>query len=54
LIDDSILNKFDDPLVASAVPTTTIIDKNGRVAIRIAGEVHRESLTALLQKLSTE
>jgi putative copper export protein len=54
LIDDSILYKFDDPLVASAVPTTTVIDKNGRVAIRIAGEVHRESLTSLLQKLSAE
>jgi len=54
LIDDSILYKFDDPLMTSAIPTTTIIDKNGRVAIRIAGEVHRESLTALLQKLSAE
>jgi thiol-disulfide isomerase/thioredoxin len=47
LIDDSVLTKFDGTLLPNAIPTTLVIDNNGRVAARISGE----TTVALLQEV---
>ncbi len=54
LIDDSILIGFRGSLPANAIPTTVVIDKNGRVAARISGQVTVASLTKLIEQVSSE
>ena len=54
LIDDSILIGFHNSLVANAIPTTIVIDKKGRVAARISGEITVASLTDLINRVSAE
>lgn len=54
LADDSILLGFHNSLVANAIPTTVVIDKNGKVAARISGEITVASLTDLITKVSAE
>lgn len=54
LIDDSILVGFRGTLSANAIPTTLVIDKNGRVAARISGAVTVASLSNLIEKISAE
>lgn len=54
LIDDSILMGFHNSLIPNAIPTTVVIDKRGRVAARISGEITVASLTDLINKVSTE
>ena len=54
LIDDSILIGFHESLIANAIPTTVIIDKNGKVAARISGEITVASLTNLLIKIGQQ
>jgi len=54
LIDDSILVGFRKSLPANAIPTTVIIDRNGRVAARISGGVTVASLTQLIEEVSAE
>jgi thiol-disulfide isomerase/thioredoxin len=54
LVDDSILMGFHNSLVANAIPTTVVIDKNGRVAARISGEITVASLTDLIVRVSAE
>jgi len=54
LIDDSILMGFHNSLVANAIPTTVLIDKKGRVAARISGELTVASLTDLINRVSAE
>jgi thiol-disulfide isomerase/thioredoxin len=54
LIDDSILLGFRDSLPANAIPTTAVIDKNGKVAGRILGEVTVASLSKLIERVSSE
>lgn len=54
LIDDSILLGFRNSLIANAIPTTLVIDKNGKVAARISGEITIASLTDLIKRVSKE
>jgi hypothetical protein len=54
LIDDSILMGFHDSLIPNAIPTTVVIDKKGRVAARISGELTVASLTDLINRVSAE
>jgi DsbE subfamily thiol:disulfide oxidoreductase len=54
LIDDSILIGFSKSLPANAIPTTVIIDRNGKVASRVSGVVTVASLTALIEEVRAE
>ena len=54
LVDDSILMGFHNSLVANAIPTTVVIDKRGKVAARISGEITVASLTDLINRVSAE
>jgi thiol-disulfide isomerase/thioredoxin len=54
LIDDSILLGFHNSLVANAIPSTVVIDKKGKVAARISGELTVASLTDLINRVSAE
>ena len=53
-IDDSLLIGFKGSLPANAIPSTVLIDKSGRVAARISGEVTVTSLSKLIRKLAAE
>lgn len=50
-IDDSILLGFSGSLIPNAIPTTLIIDRNGKVAVRISGEVTVAGLRKMLDKV---
>ncbi|HUW88617.1 MAG TPA: TlpA disulfide reductase family protein [Candidatus Paceibacterota bacterium] len=52
LVDDSLLLGFHNSLIANAIPTTLVIDKNGKVAARISGEITIASLTDLIERVS--
>jgi len=54
LIDDSALIGFRKSLPANAIPSTVLIDKKGKVAARISGEVTVASLSELIEKVSAE
>ena len=54
LIDDSLLIGFSKSLPANAIPTTLVLDANGKVAGRISGIVTIASLTELLEKVKSE
>ena len=54
LIDDSILIGFSKSLPANAIPTTVVIDRQGKVAARISGTVTVASLTHLIDEVSEE
>jgi thiol-disulfide isomerase/thioredoxin len=54
LIDDSILIGFSKSLPANAIPTTVVIDRQGKVAARISGAVTVASLTQLIEEVSAE
>ena len=54
LIDDSILIGFSKSLPANAIPTTVIIDRNGKVASRVSGVVTVASLTQLIEEVRAE
>jgi thiol-disulfide isomerase/thioredoxin len=54
LVDDSVLLKFRETLSANAIPSTFLIDKKGRVAARISGEITVASLSDLIEKLHNE
>ena len=54
LIDDSILIGFKGSLPANAIPSTVLLDRNGRVAARISGVVTVASLTNLIERVSSE
>ena len=54
LIDDSILIGFRKSLPANAIPSTVIIDRQGRVAARISGSVTVASLSKLIEDVSAE
>ena len=54
VIDDSILIGFKGSLPANTIPSTVILDKNGRVAARISGVVTVASLTQLIERVSAE
>jgi thiol-disulfide isomerase/thioredoxin len=54
LIDDSVLIGFSKSLPANAIPTTLVLDKNGKVAGRISGVVTIASLSELIEKIESE
>jgi thiol-disulfide isomerase/thioredoxin len=54
LIDDSILIGFKGSLSANAIPTTVVIDRNGKVAGRISGAITVASLSNLIETVSNE
>ena len=49
--DDSLLLGFGGSLIPNAIPTTLIIDKDGKVAVRISGEVTVAGLKKMLDKV---
>jgi thiol-disulfide isomerase/thioredoxin len=53
-IDDSLLIGFKGSLPANAIPSTVLIDKQGKVAARISGAVTLASLSKLIRKLEAE
>ena len=54
IVDDSVLLGFRETLSANAIPSTILIDKKGRVAARISGEITVASLSELIEKLHAE
>jgi hypothetical protein len=42
---------FGGSLIPNAIPTTLIIDKDGKVAVRISGEVTVAGLKKMLDKV---
>ncbi|CAN2224689.1 TrxA Thiol-disulfide isomerase and thioredoxins [Candidatus Nanopelagicaceae bacterium] len=54
LIDDSILVGFRKSLPANAIPSTVVLDKDGKVAARISGAVTVASLSELIERVSAE
>ena len=54
VIDDSILIGFSKILPANAIPTTLVLDREGRVAGRISGVVTTASLSELVDKVESE
>jgi thiol-disulfide isomerase/thioredoxin len=54
LIDDSVLIGFRNSLPANAIPSTVVIDKNGKVAGRISGEITVASLSTLIERVCAE
>jgi len=54
LVDDAILLGFQGSLAANAIPTTIVLDKHGRVAGRISGEITVASLSGLIERVSAE
>lgn len=50
-IDDALLVGFRGSIIPNAIPTTLIIDKNGKVAVRISGEVTVATLQKMLDKV---
>lgn len=54
LTDDSILIGFRNSLIANAIPSTMVIDKHGKVAGRISGEITVASLTELIKRVESE
>jgi thiol-disulfide isomerase/thioredoxin len=53
-IDDSLLLGFRNTLPANAIPTTVVIDKQGRVAARISGPATVGGLSNLIERLTSE
>ena len=49
--DDSLLLGFSGSIIPNAIPTTLIIDKNGKIAVRISGEVTVATFQKLLDKV---
>jgi thiol-disulfide isomerase/thioredoxin len=54
LTDDAILLGFRASLIANAIPTTLVIDKHGKVAARISGEITFSSLMVLIERVVAE
>lgn len=53
-IDDSLLLGFRNTLPANAIPTTVVLDKQGRVAARISGAITVGGLSNLIERLTAE
>jgi peroxiredoxin len=54
ITDDALLAEFTGQLSVNAIPTTLLIDKEGRVAARISGEITYSTLDELLKDLVKE
>jgi len=53
LVDDEILLKFHGQLTPNAIPTTLIIDTQGRIAARVSGEVTYSALEDLIERVKS-
>jgi thiol-disulfide isomerase/thioredoxin len=51
LTDDGILLKFHGQLTPNAIPTTLIIDSEGKIAARVSGEVTYSALEDLIKRV---
>jgi peroxiredoxin len=49
--DEALLLGFGGSLIPNAIPTTLIIDEDGKVAVRISGEVTVAGLKKMLDKV---
>ena len=54
ITDDALLADFTGQLSVNAIPTTLLIDKAGKVAARISGEITYSTLDELLTNLVNE
>ena len=54
ITDDALLADFTGQLSVNAIPTTLLIDREGKVAARISGEITYSTLDQLLKDLNTE
>ena len=52
--DDILLLGFNKSLPANAIPSTLVLDKDGKIAGRISGEVTVASLTNLIERVKSE
>ncbi|WP_311209768.1 MULTISPECIES: TlpA disulfide reductase family protein [unclassified Aeromicrobium] len=50
----SLLARFAEPLPAAAVPTTYVLDRQGRVAVRVLDRVTYPTLKGLIEDVSAE
>lgn len=50
----TLLTRFADPLPAVAVPTTYVLDREGRVAVRVLDQVTYSTLKALIEEVQAE
>jgi thiol-disulfide isomerase/thioredoxin len=50
-IDDSLILGFGGSLIPNAIPTSLILDKEGKIAVRISGEVTVAGLKKMLDKV---
>ena len=53
LTDDGILLKFHGQLTPNAIPTTLIIDSEGKIAARVSGEVTYSALEELIKRVKS-
>ena len=53
ITDDALLLKFHGQLTPNAIPTTLIIDAQGKIAARISGEVTYSALDKLIERVSS-
>lgn len=53
-IDDALLLGFNSTLPANAIPSTLVLDKAGKIAGRISGEVTVSSLSNLIERVKSE
>ena len=53
LTDDGILLKFHGQLTPNAIPTTLIIDSEGKIAARVSGEVTYSALEDLIKRVKS-
>ena len=53
-VDDALINKFQGSIPANGIPTTLIIDKNGKVAARISGATTVANFKRILEAVSGE
>ena len=54
ITDDALLIDFTGQLSVNAIPTTLLIDKKGRVAARVSGEITYSKMDELLRGLANE
>jgi thiol-disulfide isomerase/thioredoxin len=54
LRSDDVLLEFNDAMIANAIPTTLVIDKDGLIAARISGEATFTGLSALIDEVLSE
>ena len=54
LRSDDVLLEFNDAMIANAIPTTLLIDKDGGIAARISGEVTFTGLSGLIDEVLSE